>query len=320
MQLLFSVIIPVYNTKTYLSECVDSVLAQNRADYEIILVDDGSSDGSELICDEYAKANEKIRVIHQSNMGLSAARNAGIEGARGEYILFLDSDDVLLGGDALSELAEPLLAHAPSVLMCLPREYNEDFTSIVAEHEPLDINKDGCIYAKEAINRLYKDAAVYVTLAQTKIARADFLLKNNLFFTLGTFHEDDEWIARLLLANPTLFFCGKAFYGYRHRTNSIVSTTDSQKMQKKANDRINIALKLLADERICAFQNMHDYFLSYFIGAYSQMLSLDCEIDKEIPFDALCSSSRCKMRALGKIKKIFGYRFAKRLFERYLEK
>lgn len=90
---LLSVIVPVYNTKKYLRECIDSILAQTYNDYELILVDDGSSDGSSEICDEYAEAFSNVTVIHKANGGTVSSRNAGIQRAQGEYVTFVDSDD-----------------------------------------------------------------------------------------------------------------------------------------------------------------------------------------------------------------------------------
>jgi len=89
----FSVIVPVYNVEKYLHECVDSVLNQTYPEYEIILVDDGSTDNSKSICDHYSQLDQRIRVFHTSNSGVSTARNIGIQKAIGEYVLFLDSDD-----------------------------------------------------------------------------------------------------------------------------------------------------------------------------------------------------------------------------------
>lgn len=90
---MISVIVPVYNVEPYLRQCIDSILAQTYRDFELILVDDGSPDNCGAICDEYARRDSRIRVIHQENGGLSAARNAGIDIATGEYISFVDSDD-----------------------------------------------------------------------------------------------------------------------------------------------------------------------------------------------------------------------------------
>ena len=92
----FSFIIPVYNTAEYLDECVQSILSQSYNDYEIILVDDGSNDGSGQMCDKYSEEFSRIKVIHQKNAGLSVARNTGIKNASGEYFILADSDDFCL--------------------------------------------------------------------------------------------------------------------------------------------------------------------------------------------------------------------------------
>ena len=92
-----SVIVPIYNTKPYLEECIESILAQKiNVPIEVLLIDDGSTDGCAEICDKYAARDERVRVIHQENQGLSAARNAGIDNAKGRYYSFVDSDDIVL--------------------------------------------------------------------------------------------------------------------------------------------------------------------------------------------------------------------------------
>ena len=90
-----SVIVPVYQVEAYLPQCIDSILAQTFRDFELILVDDGSQDRSGAICDEYAGRDERVRVLHKENGGLSDARNAGLEQAKGDYFLFVDSDDFI---------------------------------------------------------------------------------------------------------------------------------------------------------------------------------------------------------------------------------
>lgn len=90
---MISIIVPVYNAVLYIEECIKSILCQSYNDYELILIDDGSTDGSGLICDEYAETDSRIKVIHQSNAGVSAARNTGINASHGEYISFVDADD-----------------------------------------------------------------------------------------------------------------------------------------------------------------------------------------------------------------------------------
>ena len=93
MDPLVSIIVPVYNVKPYLNRCVDSLLGQSYQNMELLLVDDGSTDGSETLCDEYAAQDARVRVLHKKNGGLSDARNAGVDAAKGEYLSFVDGDD-----------------------------------------------------------------------------------------------------------------------------------------------------------------------------------------------------------------------------------
>ena len=95
---LVSVIVPVYNVEKHLRDCVDSILAQTYPELEIILVDDGSPDGSPAICDEYAASDPRVRVIHKNNHGVSAVRNTGLDAAEGKWIVFVDSDDTIATG------------------------------------------------------------------------------------------------------------------------------------------------------------------------------------------------------------------------------
>ena len=102
---LISVIIPIYKVEQYLDECVESIIKQTYKNLEIILVDDGSPDGCPQMCDEWARKDERIRVVHKKNGGLSSARNAGLDVATGEYVSFVDSDD-FIATDALRSLYE----------------------------------------------------------------------------------------------------------------------------------------------------------------------------------------------------------------------
>ena len=113
---MISVIVPVYNVEQYLSRCVDSILAQSCQELEIILVDDGSRDRSGAICDEYARRDPRISVIHKENGGLSSARNAGIEAASGQWLQFVDSDDYI-AGDMTGKLLKACLEDHTRIAM-----------------------------------------------------------------------------------------------------------------------------------------------------------------------------------------------------------
>ena len=112
---LISIIIPVYNTCLYLNKCMQSILRQGYRDCEVILVDDGSTDGSAALCDKYAEDNEQVHCVHQCNSGVSSARNAGLSVATGEYIWFCDSDDALMPG-ALDSIARVILEKSPAMI------------------------------------------------------------------------------------------------------------------------------------------------------------------------------------------------------------
>lgn len=122
----FSVIVPVYNTAVYLRRCIDSILAQTCPDFELILVDDGSTDGSGALCDEYAGGDTRIRVLHQENGGHTVARNSGLRMARGSYVLFVDSDDWI--DDGLLEQCRLAAEEAPEVLLFGQRVVGDDDT------------------------------------------------------------------------------------------------------------------------------------------------------------------------------------------------
>ncbi|MGN0502455.1 MAG: glycosyltransferase family 2 protein, partial [Ruminococcus sp.] len=122
----FSVIIPVYNVQKYLDECVDSVLNQTYSNFEIILVDDGSTDRSPRICDCYAKKDDRIKVIHKENGGLSSARNCGIRAMTGDYVLFLDSDDFWDNKKALDSLSKIIYEESADVVCYGYKEFDEN--------------------------------------------------------------------------------------------------------------------------------------------------------------------------------------------------
>ena len=135
--MFFSVIVPIYNVQKYLNRCIDSVLSQTFEDYELILVDDGSLDECGTICDEYAKKDERIKVIHKENGGLVSARQAGISVATGEYVFHLDGDDAALP-DALESAYEIIKKHRPDIVSfsykrCIDGEVRETVEDIVEE-------------------------------------------------------------------------------------------------------------------------------------------------------------------------------------------
>ena len=216
----FSIIIPIYNVEKYLRQCIDSVLAENFLDCEIILVNDGSPDGCGEICDEYANKFSHIKVIHKHNGGLSDARNAGIKEAKGDYLIFLDSDDYwininknqknYIGEGILSDLQ--LLTNDKIDLILHPSSDN-----IRRIPKEISFTNNDFINNFEALVK----SNYYVSNAWTKIVRREIIIKNNLFFPKGYIHEDLPYSLALARFVKTFAIYNNPFYQYRVLDDSI---------------------------------------------------------------------------------------------------
>lgn len=219
-----SVIIPVYNVALFLDESVRSALASG-AD-EVLLVDDGSTDGSGRRCDTWAKADPRIRAVHQENRGLSEARNRGIRESGGEYLLFLDGDDVLDPVETEKMLA--LLSRKPDVLMGLYRtftpgegEWDEECRNFLRLHGDTPI--------EDFLRAVPADGQSHYMIAPRFVVRKDFLRKHDLFFCPGIYHEDEEWTQRLLCAADRIFVTHCYFYRYRRGRPDAITAAVSDK-------------------------------------------------------------------------------------------
>ena len=238
-----SIIIPVYNVKDYLYECIDSVICQNDADIEIILIDDGSTDGSGEICDEYACEDSRIKVFHQNNEGLSSARNVGIRQAAGDYLCFLDSDD-FYEKDCLGAIIKELSSQKSLDVLIGFYQFlykTGDKSEVLSPF--LEEKKNHGISGVDAATTLYFYFRFTPVACQFFVNR-NFLISNKIFFYEGIFHEDEEWIPRLLLKADVVDFYSVPFYNYRlNRVDSITS-----KLNPKREDDKATIISLLIDE------------------------------------------------------------------------
>ena len=212
-----TVIVPVYNVENYLKACMQSVLAQSFRDFELILVDDGSTDGSGLLCDEWEKTDPRVRVLHQENKGLSAARNAGIEAAAGESLIFLDSDDFWEEG--VLESLWNCLQEKKADLVLFPLLYmSEDGQMLPSPPMPA-----GGLYEKEEIlEMLCRDGSPQLITAVNRLARR--VLWEGLRFPEGRVHEDEYIAHRLYDLCERIAVLEKPHYCYLQRTGSITRT------------------------------------------------------------------------------------------------
>lgn len=214
---LFSIIVPIYNVERYLEQCIESVLAQDFHNYELILVDDGSPDNSIDICLKYAKKYKNIVFIHKTNGGLSDARNAGIQIARGEYLMFLDSDDYWEGTQILSDLAS--IAHKkPDVII---NDCTFFFTD--GKKETYPIKKDDLTFNYFNDFETLVSRNIYRPAAWSKVVRRNFLLDNHLFFPKGKNHEDLDWSFELAKYIKSYAIYDSYFYIYRTRRKGSIT-------------------------------------------------------------------------------------------------
>lgn len=238
--MIISAIIPVYNTKEYLPDCLDSIEKQGFTDMEIILVDDGSTDGSAAFCDEYVVNHNNAIVIHKENSGASDARNTGLLAAKGDYIHFIDSDDILLGNHIYSEFFEIIYKMHPDVVLSRFEEYSPDFRTL--EDTQIAYQSDGLFDGDILRNVLTHHYPATLTSPVNKLFSRTFLLNNDLFFTKGLDHEEDEWLPRVLVCAKTTWFYNQVIYGVRRgREGSLSETLNEETSARKACSKVTIA-------------------------------------------------------------------------------
>lgn len=251
-----SVIIPVYNVEEYLRECLDSVVNQTLQDIEIICVNDGSPDNSLAILEEYAKKDERIRIIeHEKNKGLGPARNTGIDNVNGDYIFFLDSDDYVKNDvieklyDKITETNSDLVFSQTEAFTFLKDE--ETINRIKYLNEWLDCRSKKDFYIN--VDN-FEDAICNINcVAWGKLYKKEFLIKNNIRFINGkVIHEDNGFWLKICSQFPKIGFINDIGVYYRIRENAITTEIDKKKNIHKKHKHMKLVLK-----------DVFDYFKKY---------------------------------------------------------
>ena len=220
-----SVIVPIYNTENELPGCVQSILDQTFSDIEIILVDDGSTDSCPQMCDTYAEQDSRVLVLHKENGGLSDARNTGLLAAKGEYILYVDSDDYI-EKEAVEQLLRGDLPGVDLIAGALSNWHGDRQT--IQRRTGFE---DGKIYtAKDfiitsVINR------VFIITAWSFMYRRNYLIENKLFYKKGVVHEDLYLSMDLLLHADGIIYIDFPFYNYVEREGSISRSNSIKKIR-----------------------------------------------------------------------------------------
>lgn len=216
-QKLISVIIPVYKVEKYLRRCLDSVTGQTYENLEIVLIDDGSPDNCGSICDEYALKDNRIKVIHKGNTGLSDSRNEGIEASHGEYVLFVDSDDYI-HPKMIEELYTNACEKNADVVVCDYVKVNEDEERVWMNQklpvEAITITDDN------RLKYMLGDTKIIFTVAWNKLFRRTVL--GDIRFPFGKVHEDEFWTYKILHRAQAVVYLKETLYYYVQRDSSIM--------------------------------------------------------------------------------------------------
>ena len=214
-----SIIVPIYNVEKYLNRCIESILNQTFKDFELILVNDGSTDNSLEICKHYKDIDDRICIIDKKNGGLSSARNAGLDIAKGEYIGFVDSDDYI-HPQMYELLYDTIIKNNSDLAIC---DYKKVFENESEINQIYSYN-ESCINTFsniECLNRLYdKNNKIDFIIAWNKLYKKD--LFNTVDFPLGKLHEDEFIAHKILYQTKKVTFINKKLYYYLQRENSIM--------------------------------------------------------------------------------------------------
>lgn len=246
-----SIIIPIYNSERYINKCISSVVTQTYKKIEIILVDDGSTDASGIICEEWKKKDSRVIVMHQKNGGSSCARNAGMQLSTGDYIAFLDSDDYWYSNLVLEKIVNRLKITSPDVLSfnyvkLVNTKFKKPYFNNVDDmpHDSNEIQSRNYIFKKN----------LWVSSAWNKIVKSKIIKSNDLYFLEGITSEDIDWNLRLALYSKKFDYFNEIVVVYLQRNNSISNSITLEKELCLFNN-IKRCLKLVENKKIsCYFE------------------------------------------------------------------
>lgn len=303
----FSIIVPVYNVEKYLNKCINSILNQKFGDYEIIIVDDGSTDNSSKLCDTLKMENNSIKVIHKNNGGLSDARNIGIAQAMGEYIIFLDSDDYWNDTLFLKKIDDIVGADEPDLVVFGYKKVLEERD--ISFHVPRSKSKN--------IENLVL-AGEFNICAWDKVVKRELIISNNISFRINVYSEDMEWCSLIYKYANTVAVLSETPYSYRQRSGSITKKI-SEKNIVDVMENFDECLKIKA-EMSNEKSEVFDFYLSKNISMFMIALSqLEIQIQmKYYPFvkqniDFLKKKSRKREMLIYIVVKLLGIKTTERL-------
>ena len=283
--MFLSFVVPIYNVKDYLRECIDSLLNQKVDDYEIILVDDGSTDGSGCICDEYIERCKRVRVIHQENRGQATARNIGIEMAKGEYIACIDGDD-FIEKNCLKDIQNYIITNdSPDVLFLKAFKYDHKGNKKLLDEE---FDEGRIVHQKrEDVIQYIAELNKFPGSSCTKIVKKDLIVNKGMYFEDGKVANDLQWVKEILFKAESFGYYDKPYYYYRQNRNGSLTNVISS---RNYYDRIELYDRWI-DEVNSSKSAVERDALKKFLAYEYQIMILDYskldEADKECAFEWL---------------------------------
>lgn len=313
--LKFSIIVPVYNVEDYLKECIESILLQSYSNYELILVDDGSSDSSGLMCDRIEKNNKNVRVIHKKNGGLSSARNVGLDIAAGEYVMFIDSDDFLADDSALESIDKKInTTHADLVIFSMRKYYTEINTYEDIVIRDIDCN---CIENEgyyKAISYMIEHN-IYKASACNKVVKKSIINATRIRFIEGYLNEDIDWCGKLLLKTEKFAYLDRSIYIYRQqRSGSITSCVKDMNLME---DRLSLCRKGYNEALMQDNQKKKYLLASYYAYEYAVLLGTSTGASPETVLqmkqikDIMKYNLSKKVRLVENVSRVLGFDFTR---------
>lgn len=269
----FSIIVPIYNVEDYMRECIDSILGQSYTDFELILVNDGSTDSSGEICDEYLMKDKRIKVIQQNNGGASKARNSGLQKAKGKYIYFIDSDDYLGHNDVFQRIYNIILEDDNIDIVKLKqiafKDRTEEFYKVYKYNDITNING---LNGVDAMIKLCETGQMVVSVYSYFIRR-EILVDNRIYFIEGTYSEDINWVPRVFMIANKVSTLDE--YAYCRRQNRPGQVTYQANLKRDL-DCVKIVddwFKQKESLSIITANNNSDYFWNYLANIYVGLIT-----------------------------------------------
>lgn len=326
MNLKISIIVPVYNVEEYLHRCVDSILNQTFSDFECILVDDGSTDNSGIICDEYAKKDNRIKVIHKPNGGQAEARNVGLDMASGNYIGFVDSDDWIHPQmyEILINFAEKF---SSDITVCKYKKVNHEVNKY---NNYDDINNlEYEFYQKETVfNEYYSKNLLYKisTVVWNKLYKKNVFV--NIRFPLGIYYEDAAIALDTIEQCNNIIIINSELYFYYQRNGSTMNSNYSEKwFEGVYNNSIRGMVFFEKLDNKCQYYYSVDDYVTRFVRDYFAVCLKNPHLKikfnpilkafKNNIIDVLKNPITCKMKKIMLILMLLNVKLGYRIAERY---